>query len=769
MTLPPMAPSIRVTQALRQAIAAHQSGQLAQADRQYAAVLTLDAGNFDALHLLGLVRWQQGRNDEAARLIGEALRVDPGSAEACSNLGIVLEALGRPEEALAMYDRAIALNPGYAKALCNRGDALRTLGRFEDALESYDRAIAIAPQLVEAQMNRGVTLRVLGRAEQALACYDRILAARPNFPEAHFNRGNALQGLERHEEALASYDRAAAIRPDYADAWSNRANTLHQLLRYDEAVASCDRALAIDPNHAEAWSNRGNALHFLFRTEEALACQERAISLRPTLAHAVFTRADILRASGRLAEAIEGFEAALALQPNSATYRFNRDLVHLESCNWARTQSFTAQLRELVLAGEAVQPFTCVSYLSDPAIELRCARIFANRIKPETPARIRRVERRSRMKIGYLSADFRSHAVGRTIVELFELHDRECFEIIGISFGVDDGSDMRSRLARSFDQFHDVRAQNDAAATAALHELELDIAVDLMGYTSHSRPRLLAHRPAPVQVNYLGYPGTMGADFVDYVLADRYVLPFEDQPFYDEKIVHLPDCYQPNDSKRRMSAAVPSRRDAGLPEDAFVFCCFNNNYKMTAPVFDVWMRLLRSVERSVLWLFARHELTKANLRREAAARGIDASRLVFLDELPHDEYLARHGLADLFLDTLPYNAHATGSNALWAGLPLLTCAGNTLAGRVGTSLLHAAGLPELVTHSLEEYEALARKLATDRELLQSIRDKLAQNRGTCPLFDTDRFRRHLEAAYSRMWELHLAGESPRSFAVVPQP
>jgi predicted O-linked N-acetylglucosamine transferase (SPINDLY family) len=261
----------------------------------------------------------------------------------------------------------------------------------------------------------------------------------------------------------------------------------------------------------------------------------------------------------------------------------------------------------------------------------------------------------------------------------------------------------------------------------------------------------------------------MGAGFIDYVLADKLVLPFEEQPFYDEKIVHLPDCYQPNDSKRKIPSVIPSRREAGLPENAFVFCCFNNNYKMAAPVFDVWMQLLRSVEHGVLWLFARHEIVKDNLRREATLRGIDPNRLVFMEELPHEEYLARHALADLFLDTVPYNAHATGSNALWTGLPLLTCRGNTLAGRVGTSLLHAAGLPELVTDNLEDYESLARKLATDRELLQAIRRKLQENRGTCPLFDTDRFRRHLETAYSMMWEIHLRGEGSQSFAVPREP
>ena len=764
-----MEPSIRITEALRQAIAAHRSGRLEHADRQYTAVLTLDRRNFDALHLLGLVRWQQGRYEEAASLIGDALRVDPRSAEACSNLGIVLEALDRPAEALAMYDRALAINPRYAKALSNRGDALRALYRFEEALASYDRALAIEPGLVDALLHRGVTLRALGRPAEALQCYDRILATRPNFAEGYYNRGNVLDALGRYEEALASYDRALAIRPEHADVWSNRGYTLNRMMRHAEALASCDKALAIDPRHAEAWSNRGNALESLYRFDEALTCHERALSLRPTLAQAVFSRAIVLRALGRFAEALESFDAALALEPNSATFQFNRELLRLETCNWTGAEKFAQRMRDLILAGEAgVQPFACISYLSDPAIQLQCARNFAKKLDQATPAR-GVPKQRPKLKIAYLSADFRNHAVGRTIVELFELHDRTRFEVIGVSFGPDDGGELRSRLVRSFDQFHDVRSQSDQAAAAALNDREIDIAVDLMGYTIHGRPGILARRPAPIQINYLGYPGTMGAGFIDYVLADKFVLPLEEQPFYDEKIVHLPDCYQPNDSKRKVSSVMPSRREAGLPEDAFVFCCFNNNYKMAAPVFDVWMRLLRSVEHGVLWLFARHEIVKDNLRREATLRGIDPTRLVFMEELPHDEYLARHALADLFLDTAPYNAHATGSNALWAGLPLVTCGGNTLAGRVGTSLLHAAGLPELVSQNLEEYEALARKLATDRELLQAIRRKLQENRGTCPLFDTDRFRRHLETAYSMMWELHLRGESPRSFAVPLKP
>jgi predicted O-linked N-acetylglucosamine transferase (SPINDLY family) len=373
------------------------------------------------------------------------------------------------------------------------------------------------------------------------------------------------------------------------------------------------------------------------------------------------------------------------------------------------------------------------------------------------------------VRIAYLSADFYLHATAYLTAGLFELHDRSRFEVLGVSFGPDDASDMRARLVKSFDRFCDVTARSDEEAARLLASLQVDIAVDLKGYTQDARTGILAYRPAPIQICYLGYPGTMGASFMDYVIADATVLPFDQQSFYTEKIIHLPDCYQVNDSRRAIAERTPSRPEAGLPGQGFVFCCFNNNYKITAPIFEVWMRLLSAVPGSVLWLLSDNTSAHNSLRRQAAARGIDAARLVFADRLPIDRHLARQRLADLFLDTLPYNAHTTASDALWAGLPMLTCRGEAFAGRVAASLLNAAGLPELVTGSLQEYEAMALKLATDASLLGSIRRKLAQNRPNCPLFDTDRFRRHLEAAYLTAWGIYQRGEPPGSFSISPLP
>jgi predicted O-linked N-acetylglucosamine transferase (SPINDLY family) len=404
-----------------------------------------------------------------------------------------------------------------------------------------------------------------------------------------------------------------------------------------------------------------------------------------------------------------------------------------------------------------------------PHDQLLCSRTWARDKCPASPVPIWKGERyrHDRIRVAYLSADFRMHPMSYLIVGLFEHHDRGRFETIGISFGPDDRSEIRTRVKGAFEDFIDVRSKSDLEVARLMRELEVDIAVDLMGYTQYDRMGILALRPAPVQVSYIGFPGTMGADFIDYILADRFVIPEEHHACYTEKVVYLPDTYLANDSKRVIADRTPARAEAGLPEQGFVFCSFNNNYKISPPVFDVWMRLLDKVEGSVLWLLESNAVAVRSLRQEAANRGIAPERLVFAPIVKVEEHLARHRLADLFLDTLPYNAHTTACDALWAGLPVVTCLGTTFVGRVAASLLNAIGLNELITRSLEEYEALALELATNRKRLAGIKSKLAQNRETYPLFDTDRFRRHIEAAYTTMWERSQRGQPPESFAVAP--
>ena len=423
-----------------------------------------------------------------------------------------------------------------------------------------------------------------------------------------------------------------------------------------------------------------------------------------------------------------------------------------------------------VAKGRFFDAFSFLGYSSNAELQLACAKRFIRHHVPVRPPQLWKggAWRNDKIRIAYVACGFHQHPTAYLTAELIEIHDRSRFEVLGISLGQDDRSDIRARLVRAFDQFHDVRSKGDREVAALLNDLRIDIAVDRSGYIVNARPGIFAVRAAPIQVNYLGFPGTLGASFYDYILADATVLPFDQQRFYSEKIVHLPDSYQVNDSKRPV-ARTPTREEAGLPAEGFVFCCFNNCYKITPPVFEVWMRLLDRVAGSVLWLYCDRAAAETNLRREAAARGIDPGRLVFARRMPLADHLARHRLADLFLDTLPYNAHTTASDALWVGLPVITCRGQSFAGRVAASLLRAMGMPDLVTDDLEEYERLALRLASEPPALRELGQRLRQSRLSQPLFDTDRYRRHIEAAYVKMWERWQRGEGPASFTVEPAP
>ena len=741
--------------------------RLDQALASYDEALALKPDYPEAFNNRGTALQELKRLDEALASYDKALALKRDYAEAFNNRGLALQELKRLDEALASYDKALALKPDYAEAFNNRGTALQDLKRLDEALASYEEALALKPNHADTFSNRGTALQDLKRLDEALASYDKALMLKPDYADAFNNRGLALQELKRLDEALASYDKALALKPDYAEAFNNRGTALQDLKRLDEALASYEEALALKPNHADTFSNRGTALQDLKRLDEALASYEKALALKPDHADAFNNRGLALKELRRFDDALENYDRALALKPDHA-HAFSGiiDCVN-KVCDWRRTTALADEVIAHVLEKKSIiSPFTLLGYSGDPALQLRCARNFIERKVPLLPRPLWTGEwRHDKLRVAYLSADFHRHATAYLMVDLFERHDRSRFEIVGVSFGVNDDSEMRGRLAAAFDQFHDARIKSDEEIAKLIRDQQVDIAIDLKGYTQDSRPGILAYRAAPIQASYLGFPGTMGAEFIDYIIADKTVAPFEHQPFYMEKIVHLPDCYQVNDSKRKIAERTPTRQQAGLPEKGFVFCCFNNNWKVTPDVFSVWMRLLHAVEDGVLWLLRDNESAERNLRTEAQARGIDPTRLVFASRLPLDEHLARHRLADLVLDTLPYNAHTTASDALWAGLPVLTCEGAAFAGRVAASLLYAVGLPELVTHSIEDYEALALQLASDPKLLEGYRNRLAANRLTRPLFDTERFRRHIETAYLQMWEIWQRGEQPRSFAV----
>ena len=717
---------------LAQAGAFHRHGKLTDAERLYSQILQHAPDHFDALRLLGVLRYQQRRYHEARELLEQSLRIHPDSGDAMSKYALVLGMLGQQAEALKFYDKSLIVRPDNPETLNNRGMVLASLQRYEDALLSYDKALALRPNNAETLNNRGNVLQHLRRYDEALASFNAAISARPDYAAALNNRGNVLQDLKRFDEALVAFDQVLAVNPKHAGAHNNLGSVLHATKRYDEALNSFERALAITPDFPEALINRGHTLIESLQFEAALASYDRARALKPDSAVALSGAAD----------------AALRM------------------CAWARMRDLGEELTAEIRNGRmALAPFTFFGYCDDPELQLQCARSYVtHKIPTPLPLWNGAIFRHDRIRVAYLSADYHEHATAYLIAGLMELHDRSRFEISGWSFGPDDGSAMRARLVRAFDQFHDVRFKTDGDVAAMMRDREIDVAVDLKGHTQRSRP-ILAYRPAPIQVGYMGFPATSGANFIDYIIADEMVVPFDQQLFFTEKIVHLPETYWVNDSTRQISEHTPTRREVGLPENAFVFACLSANYKITPKFFDVWMRLLRNVEGSVLWLYRSSGAAEANLRREAHARGIGAERLVFAPMVRPADHLARHRVADLFLDTLPVNAHTTAVDALWAGLPVITVLGRSFVGRVAASLLYNIGLPELVTRSLEDYERLALRLARDPPLLQSFKTRLEANRLTYPLFDTDRFRRHIEAAYLTMWENWQRGQTPRSFAV----
>ena len=737
---------------LNQAIAFHQTGNLADAERLYLQLMTAAPRESAAPHLLGVVRAQQGRNAEALALIGKALEIRPDAPEMLSNYGNVLKSQGRFAEALASYDRALAVKPDYVAAIAKRGQVLRDLGRLDEALAATDKALTFHPGHPEALSIRGVVLSDLGRHDEALASYDRALAVARDFPDVWNNRALTLKEMKRLAEALASVERALVLHPAFAEAHNNRGVILFELRRMGEALTSYGQALSFNPDYAEALNNRAVTLWSLKRFAESLADCDAALAVRPGFADALFNRGNALLESGKPQEALECYEQALVADPDHPHALSGLANAAMTVGDWARTSKLAGVLKADVLAGKSViQPFVLMGYWDDNELHLRCSQNYVRQTGPGPLPALWKGEKYShdKIRIAYLSADFHQHVTAALTVEMFEKHDHNRFETYAVSFGPEDGSAMRQRLIGAFDRFHDARLQTDREVANLLKQWEIDIAVDLGGHTSGARPWVLAHRPAPVQVKYMGYPGTSGSNFIDAIIADRMVVPPDQDQFFSEKIAALPDTLWVTDTQCEVLSA-PSRAEAGLPEHGFVFCCFNHNWKITAPLFDIWMRLLDQVDGSVLWLLQGNETIRANLKREAQARGIDPERVIFAGRTTPELHLARQQLADLFLDTLPYNAHTTASDALWAGLPVVTTPGNSFPARVAASILQAVDVPELIADDLAAYEVLALKLATDAKALADIRSKLAQNRATCALFDTTRFTRNLEAAYAQL-------------------
>jgi len=724
---------------------------------------------------------QAGRLQEAERCYRQILHVDPHHPQALHLLGFLAHEVGKHELAVEYINKAIQQDGRQPAFHHNLGEAQRALGKMPEAIACHERALELQPDLLESRYNLGLALQQCGRLDEAVACFRRVLQQQPDDTDAHNALGNALKDQGQIAEAIACYQEALHLRPDFANAVTNLGNTWREQGLLADALACYQRAVSLQPSNAEYHNNLGNAFKNQGRLADALACYQRALELDPNYATAHYNMGLVYQEQRHLDKAIPCYEKAIKIRQDflAPLGLLVHGRQHL--CLWHDIEELSQRVLQAVVnptggrAKDRLAPFPFLTLPIATAAEqqLRCTEQF---VQERFAAAMRLGSQRAwppldkstrRVRIGYLSADFQTHATAHLISELFEKHDRARFEVLGYSYGPDDGSLSRRRIARACDHFVDLQDASIHEAVQRIHADGVHILVDLKGHTGQARTEILAQRPAPVQVNYLGYPGTMGAPFIDYILVDDFVAPTHQQPFFTEKLVHLPGCYQVNDSRRAIAPRTPDRAECGLPKEGFVFCSFNNNYKITPPMFQVWMRLLRAVPGSVLWLLESNRFVPVNLRREAESQGVVADRLVFAPHQPLPEHLARHRLADLFLDTYPVNAHTSASDALWAGCPLLTLAGATFISRVAGSLLRALGLSELITTCLDDYHDLALRLAREPALLADLRKRLEANRETSALFDSGQFAQNLESAYGTMWEIYTSGEKPRSFATRP--
>jgi protein O-GlcNAc transferase len=749
------------------AMAQHEQNKVDEAAATSEQVIAIDPENIDALSVLSSCQQKKGMYRESLATCEQIISINPAVPESYVNCAYILDAFQQFDQALAKLDQAITLDPHLFTAFSNRGSVLRNLKRYDEALDSYSKALELAPHLADAWLGRGNVFTELARHGEALVAYRRALELRPDLSQAWLGCGNVLAALKRYDEALVAYHKALELRPELSEAWLGRGNVLVELRQYENAVAAFSKALTFKPGLAGAWLGRGNVYGELGQYQEALAAYDKALMLNPDLAGAWIGRGYVCSQLRQYGDAFAAYDRAFAVEPKAKYVEISRLYAKMMICDWTDWEAEVSRLLLATRNGAPALLFPILSISSSPADQLAFAqRHMADQYPPSDPALWNgEIYHHERIRVAYLSADLRDHPVAHLVAGLFEQHDKSRFEVTAISFGPEQDSGLRSRIKASCEHFIEARSLSDRQIAELVRQREIDIAVDLTGFTLHNRTNIFAKRPAPIAVNYLGYPGTMGAEFYDYIIADRFVIPEDRHQHYQEKVVNLPDCFQANSSTRSFPDKIPTRSEANLPERGFVFCSFCNNFKVTPEMFDVWMRLLRQLDGSVLWLLKSNAAVERNLRREAMDRGVEPGRLIFAPGIGFFAYLARYRLADLFLDTLPFNGGTTASDALWAGLPLITCSGDAFAARMAGSLLNVVGLPELVTHSLQDYEQLALMLARDRDLLSSLKARLARNRDTCPLFDTRRFARNIEAAYATMWERYRRGEPPLSFAV----
>ena len=752
---------------LQSLINLHSQGQLRQTLQQIEALVQQFPMSVVLYNIQGAVLQELGQLDLSIEAYSKALAIKPNYTAAYYNMGNALKEQGRLEEAIEAYNKALAIKPDHSDASYNMAYTFQEQGKLEEAIATYKKVLAIKPDYVDAYNNMGNALKEQGKLEEAIAAYNKALAIKPDYVDAYNNMGVALKEKWKLGEAIEAYKKALAIKPDYADVYNNMGNALQEQGSLEEAIEAYNKALAIQPDHAEAYYNMGYTFQEQGKLEEAIATYNKAIALKPDHAEAYYNMGITIQCQGNLKEAIAAFNNALALQPDYETARGQKlyQLAHI--CDWDAIAEDSTLIPSLGTNEKFVPPFVMLSLEDAPDSHRIRSEVYAKAIYLQRPLPLPALpsKKPKRIRIGYFSADFHNHATMYLMAKVFAAHDRQKFEVYAYSYGPDANDQMRQALIKSVDVFDDVREMSFKDTALLARQDKIDIAVDLKGHTQDQRLGIFAYRPAPTQISYLGYPGTIGTEFIDYIVADPVVVPSNRRSAYSEEIIYLPHTYQPNDNTRIISQKVTTKADMGLPEDGFVFCCFNSNYKISPAEFDIWMRLLCKVNGSVLWLLKSNLWVEQNLQREAKKRGIQANRLVFAEKLPHDQHLGRQKHADLFIDTFNVNAHTTASDALWAGLPIVTKLGQGFAARVAGSLLNAVGLAELITENEHDYEALILELATNPVKLAKIKEKLAVNRLSQPLFDTQQYTKHLEDGYQQAYQTYFEGKFPQTIVV----
>ena len=662
--------------------------------------------------------------------------------------------------AKVIYENILAVDKKNFDALFFLAIILINFKNYKKAKDLLEQVVLIKPNFADAYNNIGICLEKLNDLDGAIKNYNLAINNRPNFAEAHNNIGVVFQKLRNFDQAILQYKKAITYKNLYLDAYVNLANLFKETKQFEEAIKNYDLAINLNPKLAEVYNNKGNALKEIRKFEEAIKNYDLAINLNPNFAEAYFNTATALQDIKNFEKAVLYFEKALLLDkeiPFCKGYLLHAKML---CCNWSGLNELYKEIYNDVEKNRySATPFGYQAICDDESNLQKCAQLYSSKRFPEIKNNLfsKKVSKNKKIKIGYLCGEFREQATSILMTEVWEKHNKEDFEIIAFDSGWDDKSLRRNRIINAFDKFIDISKVSDLDAAKIIYKEQIDILINLNGFFGTGRPVVFSYRPAGIQINYLGFPGTIGSKYIDYILCDQTVVPPESKKFYNEKIIYLPDSYQANDTKRNISDKKFLREELSLPKESFVFCCFNNNYKITPNMFDVWARLLKKIDNSVLWLIDGNSEATENLKKEAKIRNIDVSRLIFAKRMKLEDHLARHKNADLFLDTLPYNAHTTASDSLWAGLPVLTCLGKAFPGRVAASLLRSLDLPELITYSENEYISKAEELALNPEKLTLIKNKLDTNKFSQPLFNTELFCRNLESAFKIIFEKYSLG------------